>query len=76
MQREKLSQLKEQFKDVNENNLLLAKMERKRAALEESYKKFSENLQQARIDQSLKLEKNIQYHHCSAADLFPAAPQD
>ena len=57
VQRERLSQLKDQFKDVNENNLLLAKMERKRAALEESYKKFSENLQQARIDQSLKLEK-------------------
>ncbi len=37
--------------------LLLVKMERRRAALEDSYKKFSENLQQARIDQSLKLEK-------------------
>jgi uncharacterized protein involved in exopolysaccharide biosynthesis len=57
VQRENLSQLKEQFKDVNENNLHLVKMERKRAALEESYRKFSENLQQARIDQSLKLEK-------------------
>ena len=57
VQREKLAQLKEQFQDVNENNHALVKMERKRAALEESYKKFSENLQQARIDQSLKLEK-------------------
>ena len=57
VQREKLSQLKEQFKAVNENNLILVKLERKRAALEDSYKKFSENLQQARIDQSLKLEK-------------------
>ena len=57
VQREKLSQLKEQFRAVNEDNLILVKLERKRAALEDSYKKFSENLQQARIDQSLKLEK-------------------
>jgi uncharacterized protein involved in exopolysaccharide biosynthesis len=57
VQREKLTQLKEQFRAVNEDNLVLVNLERKRAALEASYKKFSENLQQARIDQSLKLEK-------------------
>jgi|GEM_PF-4203130 len=57
VQREQLSQLKEQFRAVNEDNLILLNLERKRAALEASYKKFSENLQQARIDQSLKLEK-------------------
>ncbi|MBN2106718.1 MAG: hypothetical protein JW832_04770 [Deltaproteobacteria bacterium] len=57
VQEKKLAQLQEQFRDVNENSLVLGKMERKHAALEESYKKFSENLQQARIDQSLKLEK-------------------
>jgi uncharacterized protein involved in exopolysaccharide biosynthesis len=57
VQRQKLAELKAQFQDVNENNQALVKMERRRAALEESYKKFSENLQQARIDQSLKLEK-------------------
>lgn len=57
VQEKKLGQLQEQFRDVNENSLVLGKMERKHAALEESYKKFSENLQQARIDQSLKLEK-------------------
>ncbi|MBN2108190.1 MAG: hypothetical protein JW832_12270 [Deltaproteobacteria bacterium] len=57
VQREKLAQLKEQYRSVNEDTLVLANLERKRAALEGSYKKFSENLQQARIDQSLKLEK-------------------
>lgn len=57
VQRENLDRLQRQFKDVNENGLVLVKMERKRSALEDSYKKFSENLQQARIDQSLKLEK-------------------
>jgi uncharacterized protein involved in exopolysaccharide biosynthesis len=57
VQREKLSQLREQFRAVNEDNLVLANLDRKRTALEASYKKFSENLQQARIDQSLKLEK-------------------
>ncbi len=57
VQQKKLEKLQRQFKDVNENGLVLVKMERKRSALENSYKKFSENLQQARIDQSLKLEK-------------------
>lgn len=57
VQREKLAQLKEQYRSVNEDTLVLANLERKRTALEGSYKKFSENLQQARIDQSLKLEK-------------------
>jgi succinoglycan biosynthesis transport protein ExoP len=57
VQREKLAQLKEQYRSINEDTLILANLERKRAALEGSYKKFSENLQQARIDQSLKLEK-------------------
>lgn len=55
--REQLNSSQKELRELNESIPILAKLERKKEKEESGYKKFSESLEQARIDQALKMEK-------------------
>jgi len=54
---DEMSKFQKNYKVINDGSVVLTQLERKRSALEASYRQYAASLQQAGIDQSLKLEK-------------------
>lgn len=52
-----LAKFQKNYREINDGSVALTQLERKRGALEDSYRQYAASLQQAGIDQSLKMEK-------------------
>jgi uncharacterized protein involved in exopolysaccharide biosynthesis len=75
--RKQLAEAKEQLKVLNGNENRISQMQRESQILEVSYRKYSEGLEQARLDESLESQRisNINVAQPATLSLQPVKPQ-
>jgi polysaccharide biosynthesis protein PslE len=75
--RKQLADTKEQLKVLNGNENRISQMQREAQILEVSYRKYSEGLEQARLDESLENQRisNINVAQPATLSLQPVKPQ-
>lgn len=75
--RTQLADAKEQLRILNGNENRITQMQREAQILEVSYRKYSESLEQARLDQSLENQRfsNINVAQAASLSLQPVRPQ-
>ena len=75
--RKQLADAKEQLRVLNGNENRITQMQREAQILEGSYRKYSEGLEQARLDQSLENQRisNINVAQPASLSLQPVKPQ-
>jgi uncharacterized protein involved in exopolysaccharide biosynthesis len=71
--REQLAEAKTALAELNDHELKIAQLRREVELQESTYKKYSENLEQARIDQALKLERISNLSVAQPATFSPKA---
>ncbi len=75
--RKLLADVSEEVREINNNELQITALEREKNIQESNYRKYSDNLEQARIDQAMQMEKisNIKVVQAATNPLKPVRPK-
>ncbi len=72
-----LKDVAEEVREINDNEARITGLEREREIQEDNYRRYSENLEQARIDHAMQMEKlsNISIVQAATSPMKPVRPK-